>query len=105
MAGQVEVFKALANETRLDILRWLRVPGEHFLAPARHAPDHVRENGGVCVRDIQEKADMSQSTVSHYLHVLQRAGLVLSERHGQWTYYRRNEERLREVADFIEGEL
>lgn len=105
MANQVEIFKALANETRLDILRWLGEPDRYFVEPARHASEEIRDSGGVCVRDIHDKANMSQSTVSHYLQILQRAELVESERHGQWTYYRRNEGKLREVASFITKEL
>ena len=101
MDGRVEVFKALANETRLDVLRWLKDPRTHFETPETRA----RSGGGVCVGDIQEKAGLSQSTVSHYLQMMQRAGLLLSERHGQWTYYRRNEDRLREVADFLAREI
>lgn len=101
----MEVFKALANETRLDVLRWLRDPQTHFDRPRTSARGHVRDGGGACVGDIQEKAGLSQSTVSHYLQMMQRAGLLLSERRGQWTYYRRNEDKLREVADFISREI
>lgn len=38
---------------------------------------------------------MSQSTVSHYLSILQRANLVVAERVGKWTYYKRNDETIR----------
>ena len=48
--------------------------------------------GGVCVGSNRDKAGISQSTVSHYLDMLQKAGLLLSERHGKWTYYRRDED-------------
>ncbi|MFP7365521.1 metalloregulator ArsR/SmtB family transcription factor [Corynebacterium callunae] len=105
MASQVEIFKALANDARLDILKWLGEPDRYFIEPAKHATEEVRNAGGVCVRDIHEKANMSQSTVSHYLQILQRAGLVESERVGQWTYYRRNEETMKKIAHFISEEL
>ncbi|WP_213526725.1 helix-turn-helix transcriptional regulator [Paenibacillus sp. J31TS4] len=91
------IFKALSNETRLRILSWLKEPEKHF-------PVHEGGDGlslGVCVSHIQEKAGLSQSTVSHYLLLLQRAGLVEAARRGQWTYYRRNERTLRELAAFI----
>jgi DNA-binding transcriptional ArsR family regulator len=48
---------------------------------------------------------ISQSTASQYLDVLQRCGLLLSERHGKWTYFRRNEEAIAELARFVGGEL
>ena len=60
----IEIFKALSNETRLNILQWLKEPEKHF--------PKVSIEGGVCVGDIQEKAKTSQSTVSHYLNMMQK---------------------------------
>jgi ArsR family transcriptional regulator len=88
----LEVCKALANPTRLQIMGWLRRPAEHF-APQADPMEKV----GVCVKQIQEKAGISQSTASQFMSVLQRAGLVESTRIGQWTYYRRNEARISEL--------
>ncbi|MTH54223.1 helix-turn-helix domain-containing protein [Bacillus mangrovi] len=100
-----EVFKVLGNETRLEMLSWLKDPMEHFDKPTAHLSKNISEKGGVCVGDIQEKAKLSQSTTSHYLSMLQRIGLLESERHGKWTYYRRNEERIEEVMDLIKREV
>lgn len=47
---------------------------------------------GVCVTYIQKKAGLSQSTISHYMGLLKDAGLVISKRHGQFTFYRRDED-------------
>ena len=105
MENQVEIFKVLANETRLDMLKWLKDPMNHFDKTTAHLAKNISEKGGVCVGDIQEKANMSQSTVSHYLTMMQRVGLLESERHGKWTYYRRNEDRIQEIAEFIKKEL
>lgn len=87
----VELTKALANETRMDIMRWLREPEANF-RPHKDGKDF---SDGVCAQLIQEKTGMSQSTVSHYLSVLQRADLVIAERIGKWTYYRRNDGTIR----------
>ena len=87
----VELSKALANETRMDIMRWLREPEANF-RPHKDGKDF---SDGVCAQLIQEKTGMSQSTVSHYLSVLQRADLVIAERIGKWTYYRRNDTTIR----------
>ena len=57
------------------------------------------------VGSIRDKAGISQSTASQYLDVLQRCGLLLSERHGKWTYFRHNEEAIAELARFVGGEL
>ncbi len=97
---QIEVFKALSNKTRLQILTWLKDPEKHF-------PDHKAnyEINGVCVGHIQQKAGLTQSTISEYLAILQRAGLVTATRMGQWTYYKRNEMAFKNLSEIIAGEL
>lgn len=93
------VFKALSNPTRLAILRWLREPGSF---PPQDQP---AEQVGVCVKHIQARAGVSQSTASQFMAVLQRAGLVTSQRIGHWTHYRRNEERIAQLAGIIATDL
>lgn len=105
MDDMILIFKALSNETRVNILRWLRDPEQNFPPQGEHLTDEIDLKGGVCVSSIQEKANISQSTISHYLDMLQRAGLLQTSRHGKWTYYRRNEEMLQKVAQFIRQEL
>jgi ArsR family transcriptional regulator len=79
---------------------WLRSPESHF-APQADPMDEV----GVCVKQIQEKAGVSQSTASQFMSVLQRAGLVESTRIGPWTYYRRNEGRIAALPDLLGSAL
>lgn len=105
MDDMIKIFKALSNETRVNILKWLRDPEHNFPPQGEHLTNEVDLKGGVCVSSIQEKANISQSTISHYLDMLQRAGLLLTERHGKWTYYRRNEKKLQEIENFIKQEL
>ena len=87
--------KALNNQTRLSILGWLKDPKRHF--GRQDVGDFQKD--GVCVSLIQKKSGLSQSTVSAYLAVLTRAGLVKSKRVGQWTYYRRDEDAIRRFLD------
>lgn len=101
----IEIAKALSNETRVNILKWLKNPYENFPPQGGLLSEPVDLKGGVCVSCIQEKAKVSQSTVSNYLNILQSAGLLLSERHEKWTYYRRNEEVIQEYATYIQKEL
>ncbi len=87
-----EVIKALANPTRRDILAWLKTPEAEFCEqsfPFEH---------GVCSGKIFERAGLSQSTVSAHLAVLQKAGLVSTQKIGQWVFYKRNEEA---IAGFL----
>ncbi len=100
-----EICKALSNETRVNILQWLKSPERNFPPQGGCLSEPVDLKGCACVPSIQQKAGVSQSTVSNYLDLLQRAELLLSERHGKWTYYRRNEETIRALANYIENEL
>jgi DNA-binding transcriptional ArsR family regulator len=97
----VDIFKALANDTRLTILMWLKEPEKYFPPQGIHIPEGDSFDHSVCVGAICDKAGISQSTVSHYLDMLQRAGLLESRRYGKWTYYRRNEENIRKLSDYI----
>ncbi len=98
---QVEIFKALSNKTRLQILGWLKEPELNF----PEQPNADFENVGVCVGQIQLKSGLSQSTISEYLSILQRAELISSTRVGQWTYYKRNKEGLEKLSEIIHKAL
>ena len=67
----VRRFKALADATRLTMLREL-----------------VESAEPVCACELGEGVELGQPTVSHHLKVLRDAGLVTSERRGTWAYYR-----------------
>ena len=84
------IIAAINNPIRRQILEWLK--DRSNFPPA--IPEHA-DLDGVCVGYIQEKACLSQSTISNYMGLLKKAGLVISERHGQWTFYRRDEDAIR----------
>ncbi|MGH8377619.1 MAG: ArsR/SmtB family transcription factor [Gammaproteobacteria bacterium] len=98
---QVEVFRALANESRLKILQWMKEPDKHF----GDCPTGGARGRKVCVGEIQAKLGLSQSTASQYLAILEQAGLVVARREGQWTFYERNEAALRQAGDFLKKDL
>jgi ArsR family transcriptional regulator len=66
----VRGFKALADPTRIEILR---------LVGAQPGP--------TCVCDIVEHFDLSQPTISHHLKILREAGLLSQSRIGIWSFY------------------
>jgi len=73
--GSVEFAKALADETRQEIMqicccKWLSVG------------------------DIVAELSVSQPTVSHHLAILRRAGLVKQRREGKQVFYTLNQSRL-----------
>ena len=98
---ETQIFKALSNPIRLEILRWLKAPEAHF-SPHQEVEGFEQ---GVCVAFIQAKTGLSQSATSQYMSLLHRAGLVSPTRIGKWTYYRRNEETIRAFADYTNTRL
>ena len=66
----IRLLSALADPTRLAIIRQLAAETE------------------TCACDFTSCCDVGQPTVSHHLRVLREAGLVVSERRGQWIFYR-----------------
>lgn len=96
----VDMFKALSNATRLKILQMLKEPEKNFPSQVHiHKGDDFL--GGVCVGDIRDKIGLGQSTTSQYLSLLLQSGLLEMKRIGQWTYYRRNEEVIKQLEGFI----
>ena len=66
----VRLLAALADPTRRAIVRELAATTE------------------TCACDFTAVGDVRQPTVSHHLRVLREAGVVTSERRGQWIWYR-----------------
>ncbi len=89
----IEALRAVANDKRLLILDWLKEPTMHF--PPQVDGDLVRD--GVCGVFIAEKLGISQPTLSTHMKILTQAGLVDAKRIKQWTFYRRNEQRIAEL--------
>jgi ArsR family transcriptional regulator len=69
------LFKALADETRLAIVRQLL------------------EREEMCACEFEACCRLAQPTVSHHLKVLREAGLVATDKRGQWVFYRLNRDR------------
>src|SRR5215218_9471670 len=97
----VDVLKALANPRRLEILEWLRDPVRHF--PPQRDGDLVDD--GVCSVFIADKLGVSQPTASEHLRVLTAAGLLRATKVKQWTFYRRDEQRIAAVKRRIHDDL
>jgi len=93
--------KALANGRRLQILEWLKDPTAHF----RPQIDGDLVDDGVCGVLIAEKLGLSQPTLSEHMRVLVHAGLVRGKRIKQWTFYKRDERRIRAVTRAIAAQL
>jgi ArsR family transcriptional regulator len=64
-----EVFSAIADETRLKILKLIT-------------------NEELCACELMAALELTQPTTSHHLGILERSGLVTSRREGKWVFYR-----------------
>ena len=82
----IDILQAIAEPTRLAIVRQLASDGE------------------VCACDFTSCCDVSQPTVSHHLKVLRDAGLVGSERRGLWAYYYVNPDALEELTSWLSSD-
>ena len=96
-----DVIKALANGRRLAILDWLKDPRSHF---ADQVDGDLVEDG-VCALLLAEKLGITQATLSEHMRVLVQAELVVPKRIKQWTFYRRDEARIRAIKDNLLANL
>jgi|SRR5215469_8456579 len=91
------ILRALASERRLQVLDWLKSPRAHF----RDQIDGDLVEDGVCGLLIAEKLGVSQPTVTEHMRLLVQVGAVRSKRIKQWTFYKRDEKRIRELMAAI----
>ncbi|HRW20047.1 MAG TPA: metalloregulator ArsR/SmtB family transcription factor [Dermatophilaceae bacterium] len=81
-----DVFKALADPTRVRLLRYL-AQSEAATACACHLPDAL---------------GISQPTLSFHMHKLHAAGLVAREKRGRWVHWTARHEALTAVRSFLD---
>lgn len=81
-ARSVELFHALSDETRLEIVDMLR-------------------SGERCVCDLTDALDAAQSRLSFHLKVLKDAGIVRDRREGRWVHYELDREAFDEIEELI----
>ncbi len=74
MITPTEVFKSLADETRVRAMLL------------------ISDQGELCVCELMCALDDSQPKISRHLAQLRSNGLLLDRRQGQWVYYRLNPE-------------
>ena len=69
----IKVFKALSDDTRIRML-------------------HLLSEGELCVCQIMQALEISQTRASRNLGILRDAGLLKDRRDGQWVHYSVNRE-------------
>jgi ArsR family transcriptional regulator, arsenate/arsenite/antimonite-responsive transcriptional repressor len=78
----IELFHALSDETRLEIIELLR-------------------NGERCVCELTDTLDAAQSRLSFHLRVLKDAGIVRDRKEGRWVHYELDPEAFDEMEALV----
>jgi ArsR family transcriptional regulator len=82
-----DVFRALSDPTRREVLRLLR------------------EHGSLSAGDLAERFALAKSTMSAHFAVLRQAGLVVAERQGQRIVYSLHESMFEEALEAVMSAL
>ncbi len=83
----VKICKALADQTRFDMLT------------------KIREAGEISCGQITELFHLSQPTISYHLKILQDAGLLNVRKSAQFSYFSINKDTLDAYLQFLEQHL
>lgn len=95
-----EIFAALGNKRRLQIVYWLSDPVAHF--PKQRDGDLLKD--GVCAGAIVTKLGVSQPSVAAHMKILTSTGIVTAKRIKQWTFHRLDTKALKKAQKLI-GDL
>ena len=79
-------FKALADETRIKILKLLSLRR-------------------MCVCEIMVALNLTQPTASHHLRILENVGIVKDEREGKWIFYSIANPKMANILERIEKDI
>ena len=77
-----EMFKALGDSTRLEILSLLLIEE-------------------LCKCEIVSALSLPNSTVTHHLKIMEKGGVIKGRREGKYTIYRLCEERVESIISFL----
>jgi len=94
----VEIFKALSNPSRLEILKFIYESG--FSGTLEGTSVCCEQCS--CMGDVVERFHLAPSTISHHAKELVRSGLVKMERDGQFMRLLPNPEALEAASAFME---
>jgi DNA-binding transcriptional ArsR family regulator len=83
------------------VLAWLKDPTAHF----RPQADGDLVDDGVCLVFIAEKMGVTLPTASEHMKILTQSGLVTAKRIKQWTFYKRDEDRIAKVISEMQDAL
>lgn len=77
----IKFFRALANEERIEIIKLLR------------------KNKEMYAQDVEKHFYLEQSTTSHHLNTLKKAGIAKSRRQGRNIFYSVDDDCFNQILD------
>ena len=83
----IKFFKALANEDRISIVKLLK------------------KNKEMCAQEVEKHFYLEQSTTSHHLNTLKRAGITKSRKTGRNIYYSVDYDTLQKTIEEFNAEI
>ena len=83
LSDDASIFKALGDEKRLRIMH------------------QIASQPGICSCKVLAEHEMSQSTLSHHMKLLCKAGLVKCEKDGKWVHYTLDPDGLGRAAEAL----
>lgn len=90
-----EILKALADPTRLKLIRLLSGQSVMFCTGQCDGETFL------CVGALANQLGITQSAVSQHLRILRQAGLVRGERRGSFMHYSLNREGLKQYRRLV----
>lgn len=102
MNGAISVTNTQSEQVRRGIAGQLGA----LAHPARiHILQHLSGCGACCCKDVVDRLDLAQSTVSQHLKVLVNAGLVRMDAQGQRSRYEVDRQALAKLSRAVGGLL
>ncbi len=86
LENRSEIFKAISDSTRLKIL-------------------YLLQDGELCVCEIINVLEKPQSTISHHLNVLKKAGFIQGRKEGLWIHYQLTNPDLLDLIDNLTNSI
>lgn len=63
----------------------------------------VAARGAMCSCDLEEPLAKSQPTISHHTKILARAGILVGEKRGRWTWWRVDDDAVHRLREALDG--
>ena len=101
-----KIFRALGNETRLEIFEYVRSQEYDCRSNAKDECRVPTQDRTVCVSHVSRKfGHVGQSAISQHLKILHEAGLLARHKIGSWVYYTISTSAVEQLQAFLASDV